>query len=212
MSAKKEEKPRKKAQKTTKTEKKTVKTANKTKALKKENAKPESKVDKTESEETQTTKKAERNTDGTFSKGHQKKGGRKPGTPNRYGNIRERLKDILMPYLEFDPENDKEKDGKAKCFATDLMAIDDPKDRIDAVSKILPFVVPKYSSTTISADADRPVDDEQLLLDLDEKYTKKELSINIKSLTIVNNDAPSDDYDPDDDPDFSLDDLMNETE
>ncbi len=149
-----------------------------------------------------TKKTPNRDASGRFTKGHTKKGGRVVGSKNRYGNVRDRLKDILMPYLEYEPENG---DKTTNCFATDLMRIDDPKDRIDAVAKILPFVVPKYTSTTISADTNRPLGDEEQLLELDEKYTKKEVSINIKALTIVDNDNPADDdYDPDDDPDFDI--------
>ncbi len=171
--------------------------------------KDEKTVNKTTPKKKEQPKKTpERDASGKFVKGHSKKGGRAVGAKNKYGNVRDRLKDILMPYLEFDPDAEPSENGKTPpCFATDLMRIDDPKDRIDAVSKILPFVVPKYSSTTISADTDRPLSDEEQLLELDEKYTKKEISINIKALTIVDNDNLSDDYDPDDDPDFNIDDI-----
>jgi len=157
-------------------------------------------------------KRPMRNEKGQFAKGKEKTGGRQPGTKNKYSNIRDRLKDIIMPYL--DPDNsDNASKLKNKSFATDLMRIDDPKDRIDAIAKILPFVVPKYTSTTISADSNRPISEEEELLELDHKYTKKELSINIKSLTIVDNDNPTtnpatifdpDDFDPDDDPELAV--------
>ncbi len=173
---------------------------------KKKEQKPISKTDTAKKE--QPRKTPERDASGRFVKGHPKKGGRAVGSKNKYGNVRDRLKDILMPYLEFDPDEQPLVDGKTPpCFATDLMKIDDPKDRIDAVAKVLPFVVPKYSATTISADTNRPLSDEEQLLELDEKYTKKEISINIKALTIVDNDNLSDDYDPDDDPDFNIDDI-----
>lgn len=159
-------------------------------------------------EEKPKRKTVQRDEKGQFTKGHGKTGGRKVGTKNKYGNVRDRLKAILMPYIDYDPDStpaDPNSKGKIKSFATDLMSIDDPKDRIDAVAKILPFVVPKYSATTISADADRPLDEEQQLLELDAKYTKKEVNINIKTLKIIDYDDP--DYDPDDDPNFNIDDF-----
>ncbi len=171
--------------------------------------KEEKSISKTEATKKEQPKKtAERDASGKFVKGHAKKGGRAVGSKNKYGNVRDRLKDILMPYLEFDPDAEPSEDEKMPpCFATDLMKITDPKDRIDAVAKVLPFVVPKYSATTISADTNRPLSDEEQLLELDEKYTKKEISINIKALTIVDNDNLDEDYDPDDDPDFNIDDI-----
>lgn len=142
----------------------------------------------------------------SFEKGHKKVGGRKAGTPNKYGNIRDRLKELLMPYLETDP--DKMVDD-VPTLAKDLVKISDPKDRADVVSKFLPYTTPKYASTTITADADRPVDEEQALLDLDTAYSKKELTLTLKQVTIVNNDkiaaappAPITDFDPDEEDDW----------
>lgn len=162
-----------------------------------------------DNKEQQETKK-KTSSGGKFQKGRAKTGGRKPGVKNKYGNIRDRLKDILMPYLETDPDNMK---AGVPTFATDIMKISDPKDRAEVISKYLPFVVPKYSSTTITADADRPVDEEQALLELDNAYTKKELTLTLKQVTIVDNDkngnaaAPAlTDFDPDED-DFDLKDL-----
>lgn len=149
-----------------------------------------------------------RNERGQFVKGCAKpaNSGRAAGTPNKYGNIRDRLKDIIMPYL------DMELDAsgiRGKTLASDLMKIGDPNDRVHAVAAILPYIVPKYTSTTISADANRPISEEQHLLEMDAKYTKKEISINMKSLVIVDNDNPDNgDYDPDDDPSFNIDELQ----
>ncbi|GJG35256.1 hypothetical protein [Prevotella lacticifex] len=64
----------------------------------------------------------------------------------------------------------------------------EPGSRVEAVAKYLPFLVPKYSSTTITADANRPIAEEDRLNELDKEYTKKETEITIKSLTIVDND------------------------
>lgn len=124
-----------------------------------------------------------RNAKGQFVKGATKpaNSGRKPGTPNKYGNIRDRLKSIILPYLNTDP------DAPVKTLSNDLMRLD-PDQRVDAIAKYLPFLVPKYSSTTITADANRPVAEEDRLLDLDKEYKKKETEITIKTLTVVDND------------------------
>lgn len=137
-------------------------------------------------------------------KGCIKTGGRQPGTKNKYGNIRDRLKEIIMPYLEADPDNMQ---PNQKTLALDLQRIDDPNDRVHAVAAILPYIVPKYTSTTITADANRPISEEEHLLEMDAKYTESQISIDIKTLTIVDNDNLSGDYDPDDDPDFNIDEL-----
>lgn len=152
-----------------------------------------------------------RTSSGQFDKGHGKLGGRKPGTKNKYGNIRDRLKEIIMPYLETDPENMVE---GVPTLWTDLTKISDPKDRADVVSKYMPYMVPKYSSTTITADSNRPVDEEQELLELDQAYTKKELTLTLKQVTIVNNDSktvtptPLTDFDPDEDEEFDIESLQ----
>ena len=124
-----------------------------------------------------------RNAKGQFVKGAAKpaNSGRKPGTPNKYGNIRDRLKSIILPYLNTDP------DAPEKTLGKDLMRLDSDQ-RVDAIAKYLPFLVPKYSSTTITADANRPVAEEDRLLDLDKEYKKKETEITIKTLTGVDND------------------------
>ena len=147
---------------------------------------------------------AQRNEKGQFVKGCAKTGGRQPGTKNKYGNVRDRLKEIIMPYLEPDPDNMQ---PGTKSLATDLMAIDDPNDRVHAVAAILPYIVPKYTSTTITADSNRPISEEEHLLEMDAKYTKTQIHIDVTSLTIVDNDNPNGDYDPDDDPDFNIDEI-----
>lgn len=162
----------------------------------------------TSEENDKTPKKSpQRNAKGQFVKGKEKTGGRAPGTKNKYGNIRDRLKEIILPYLDTEPT-----DRKTPSLLSDLVRIDDPKDRADVISKFLPFVVPKFSSTTISADTDRPIDEEQQLTSLDKQYSEKELTLTLKQVTIVDNDAPSaassrrplTDYDPDEDDDFDV--------
>ena len=156
---------------------------------------------------TEKKAKATRNAKGQFVKGCPKTGGRQAGTKNKYGNIRDRLKDIIMPYLTLDP-NDEGVGGKT--LIRDLAKIDDPNERAHVIAAYMPYVVPKYSSTTITADANRPIDEEQQLLEMDEKYTKKETTITLKQVTIVDNDNPAGtpprltDFDPDEDDDFDV--------
>lgn len=130
-------------------------------------------------------KMPQRNAKGQFVKGIKKveNSGRKQGTPNRYGNIRDRLKNIILPYLNDDPQ------AGGNTLALDLQAIDDPNERVHAVAAILPFIVPKYSSTTISADAERPIAEEERLLQLDKQY-RKQTEVSVRTLTIVDNDNP----------------------
>lgn len=142
-------------------------------------------------EEKKKKSTAKRNEKGQFVKGTNKieNSGRKQGTPNKYGNVRDRLKAILLPYLNPDPDVNNDTNTLFK----DLMKLDNPATRADLVSKFLPFVVPKYSSTTISADSERPMAEEERLLELDKEYKKsekirKQTEISIKTLTIIDND------------------------
>ena len=107
----------------------------------------EQQADGNNKEEKKKKTTAKRNEKGQFVKGTNKieNSGRKQGTPNKYGNVRDRLKAILLPYLNPDPDVDNDTNTLFK----DLMKIDNPATRADLVSKFLPFVVPKYSSTTI---------------------------------------------------------------
>ena len=155
-------------------------------------------------------KTPERNEKGQFVKGRAKTGGRAAGTKNKYGNIRDRLKDIIMPYLTLDP--DDEGIG-GKTLIRDLAKIDDPNDRAHVIASYMPYVVPKYTATTINADMDRPIDEEQQLLELEKNFTKKETTITLKQITIVDNDSTTTsapritDFDPDEDDDFLADSL-----
>lgn len=140
--------------------------------------------------------KKDRNAKGRFEKGRAKTGGRKPGSKNLApkGNLRDRLREQLEPMidnLQLDLMKVQEEEGTAA--------------RLALMEKYLPYFMPKYSAVNIGADQDRPLSEEERLKELDSKYTKKMLQINIKSMVVVDNDAPKDtDIDPDDDPDFDL--------
>ena len=145
------------------------------------------------SQEEAPKKTAKRNAKGQFEKGHTKLGGRQMGTPNKAGNIRDRLKEQIEPFIENIAENllkVQREEGTAAMLSLQ--------------EKFMPYFMPKFSSMSIGTDLDRPISEEQRLLELDEQYTKKQISIKIKSLTIVDNDLPKENDDPDDDPDFDL--------
>ncbi len=172
-----------------KTSKKTVKT-NKTANVSHARTVDKQKADNNGQDEKKKKTTTKRNAKGQFVKGTEKieNSGRKQGTPNKYGNVRDRLKAIILPYLNPDPDVDM----KANTLLKDLMKIDNPATRADLVSKFLPFIVPKYSSTTISADSERPMAEEERLLELDKEYKKNEkirrqTEVSIKTLTIVDN-------------------------
>lgn len=110
-----------------------------------------------------------------------KTGGRKAGTPNKVTKeVRESLKDAITGYLN--GINDK-----GYSLAADLMAIDEPAGRLAIVAKFLPYVAPKLQSISFNSDESRNLTVEQRLAELDEDFTKKETTINIKNLKIVNN-------------------------
>ena len=68
-----------------------------------------------------------------FEKGHKKLGGRKQGIPNKSTTqIRELLNSVLQEEIERFPEH--------------FNAITDPKQRLDALAKLLPFIAPKMQS------------------------------------------------------------------
>lgn len=146
-----------------------------------------------EEKKTDGSKSKERDASGRFTKGHKKQGGRQLGTKNRAGNIRDRLKEYLEPFIDEIPLNlvkVQKEEGTAAMLGL--------------MEKFMPYCMPKYSALSIGADQDRPMDEESALLELDAKYTQKELSINFKTMIVVNNDAATGDYDPDEDPNFDI--------
>ena len=139
---------------------------------------------------------AERDEHGRFKKGSKRPeaAGRKMGTKNRNSNVRDRLKEQLEPFI----------DNIGEMIAR-IKVEEGTKEAAYVLEKFMPYFVPKYSSVNITAEDDTPISEEQRLLNLDAKYTKKELSINIKSVKIVDNDVlRADEADPDEDMDFDL--------
>lgn len=154
------------------------------------------KKEKPDEKKTRAGQMADRDERGRFKKGSKKPeaSGRKMGTKNRNSNVRDRLKEQLEPFID----NIGEMIAKIKVE-------EGTKEAAYVLEKFMPYFVPKYSSVNITADDDTPVSEEQRLLELDGKYTRKELAINFKSVKIVDNDMlRADDADPDEDPDFDL--------
>ena len=139
--------------------------------------------------------KSERNAKGQFTKGHKKAGGRKMGVGNRNGNVRDRLKEQVEPYVDHIAE-----------LLMEVKQQEGTKEMLTLVEKFMPYFMPKFSAVSLSADMDRPISEEQRLVELNEKYTKKELSINLKQMTVVDNDAAkaAGEDDPDYDPNFDV--------
>ncbi|MBR0166115.1 MAG: hypothetical protein IJQ13_04475 [Prevotella sp.] len=140
--------------------------------------------------------KKDRDAKGHFVKGREKTGGRKVGVKNLApkGNLRDRLREKLEPLIEnLDVELEK------------VQVEEGTAAKLALIEKFMPYFMPKYSAVNISADQDRPLSEEERLKELDGKYTKKMLQIDIKSMVVVDNDKPKDvDIDPDDDPEFDL--------
>lgn len=77
-----------------------------------------------------------------FEKGHEKIGGRKQGTQNAAtAEIREMISEIVRGNI-----------GQVK---EDLKAMK-PKDRVDAIAKLLPYIVPKMMEAKITETAVTP--------------------------------------------------------
>ena len=155
------------------------------------------------SDKKDNTAKPKRNAKGQFAKGHVKVGGRKMGTPNRNGNVRDRLKEQVEPYVDQIGEllmRVKQEEGT--------------KEMLALVEKFMPYFMPKFSAVSLSADMDRPISEEQRLVELNDMYTKKELSINFKQMTVVDNNAAkaAADNDADYDPNFDVEAFLKKRE
>ena len=153
--------------------------------------------------EEKETKKSERNAKGQFTKGHKKTGGRKLGTGNRNGNVRDRLKEQVEPFVE-----------KISELLARVQKEEGTKEMLTLVEKFMPYFMPKYSAVALSADMDRPISEEQRLVELNDMYTKKELSINFKQMAVVDNNAAkvAGENDPDYDPDFDVEAFLKKRE
>ena len=114
-------------------------------------------------------------------KKRKKTGGRKAGTPNKITKtVRESLSDAITGY--FNGINEK-----GYSLASDLLQIEEPAGRLAIVAKFLPYVAPKLQSISFNNDERRSLSVEEDFMELEEKFEKQEIAINIKNLKIVNN-------------------------
>ena len=110
-----------------------------------------------------------------------KTGGRKAGTPNKVTkSVRESLRDAIVGYLNGNNE-------KGYSLEADLYAIPEPARRLAMVAKFLPYTAPKLQSVSFNSDEIRNLSVEETFMKLEEDFEKRETTINIKNLKIVNN-------------------------
>lgn len=110
---------------------------------------------------------------GQFKKGHAKMGGRKAGTPNKVTReARSILGDTLLEHLEH--------------VGDYIDAIEDDAKKVQAIASLLPFYMPKYQSTTLTADTRRSLSCEEEMLELDKQFSQKEIEISIIERQIIN--------------------------
>ena len=144
----------------------------------------------------------QRNAKGQFVKGNSASKGRPVGSKNKAGNVRDRLKDQVEPYIDNIQE-----------LLIEVKKQEGTKEMLSLVEKFMPYFMPKFSAVSLSADMDRPISEEQRLVELNDMYTKKELSINFKQMTVVDgNAAKAAENDPDFDPDFDVEAFLKKRE
>lgn len=156
------------------------------------------KTPKTPSTDDNKEQKPSRDANGRFQKGHKKEGGRVAGTPNRASNIRDRLKEQVEPFV-----------GQIGELLIKVQKEEGTNEMLQRLEKFMPYFMPRYSSMALSADQNRPISEEQRLLELDAMYTKKELAINFKTMTVVDNSKQKDPTDDEDDFDISQFDVVD---
>lgn len=105
-------------------------------------------------EECNTT--VERDNSGKFVKGHKKIGGSKKGSKNTIRNIRKQILDNLDPYIS--------DIGKI------IGQIDAPEEKVLAMTRLMKFCVPTYSSVQYSEITPRSLTAEEKLAQLNAKY------------------------------------------
>ena len=130
---------------------------------------------------------------GKFKQGHKKVGGRTAGIKNRTSNIRDRLKEQVEPFV-----------GQIGELLIKVQREEGTNEMLQRLEKFMPYFMPKLQSMSLNAETDRPISEEERLLELDGLYTKKELSINLKTMTVVNNDKMRLDDPETDEDDFDL--------
>ena len=128
-----------------------------------------------QSQNTAPKKKEKRKaTPGSFSKGHEKMGGRKKGTPNKMtSNLRKILEEQLRPHIE-----------KLDRY---IESIKEPDKKTAALALWAPYILPKLSNITLGEDGQRDITTEEYLKELNSSYKKADIHIDVAKVKIVNN-------------------------
>lgn len=104
--------------------------------------------------------------------GTPKTGGRKKGTPNKMtSSLRKRLEKQLEPFID--------------NLETLIMKIADPKDRVQAITSILPYVAPKMATIDMKSEEEHNITIEQTLVDLDKKFSVKKAELEVRKVKLV---------------------------
>ncbi len=109
---------------------------------------------------TETNKVTEqRDNQGRFLPGHKKIGGIKKGSKTSVRQVRRQLMEQLQPYIV--------------DIGTVIAAIDDPAEQVLAVTRMMRFVMPTYSSVEYTEGATRSLNVEQKMAQLNAKYNNE---------------------------------------
>lgn len=129
---------------------------------------------------TEQNKEKDKNTDkknprpGAFKKGHKKVGGRTKGTPNKVtGDMRSIIERQLRPLIE--------NIGKT------INSIKDPAQKSAAIAQWNQYLMPKFSNITTNGDTRRDISTEEFISQLNGKYDKSDINIDISTINIINN-------------------------
>ena len=104
--------------------------------------------------------------------GTPKTGGRKKGTPNKMtSSLRKRLEKQLDPFID--------------NLGTLIQRIADPKERVQAITSVLPYVAPKMATIDMRAEEEHNITIEQTLVDLDNKFSAKKAELEARKVKLV---------------------------
>lgn len=104
--------------------------------------------------------------------GTPKTGGRKKGTPNKMtSSIRKRLEKQLEPFID--------------NLSELIQRIADPKERVQAITSVLPYVAPKMATIDMKAEEEHNITIEQSLVELDKKFSAKKAELETRKAKLV---------------------------
>lgn len=105
-------------------------------------------------------------------KGLPKTGGRQKGTKNKLtSNMRKRLELQLEPFID--------------NLGLLITEISEPKERVQAIAQLLPFVAPKMAAIDLKTEQEQNVSLELSLVALDEKFSEKKAELEKRRLKLI---------------------------